>query len=373
MSEDEWLDRPGTSEATRGIWGTVVGTLYNQAEQWALQRLREDIAQPLFRSSNRYLARASAVPMGLLLTGEHQMADRIYSKLIDQVDAYANSSGERLYRGPLLNAQAVCRISLGQFDIGIGELLFAAETEALELRGFRPQDTVAKDYIDGFFVEPTMQLITSWCEVPAMQMNVHPPDLFEIREVVDLLDGGWTLLAGIRQAQTIWEAHIKYPSRYSPPRLLDALRGVCASLEDLSTVIGVSSNFDSVKAKFASAQTVSLGRTLGWLFSDRFLTTPASWWAEFNQMTGLTTFRSDDAATDFGSKLETIRDTVLPVAARCFLASVLARNYCAHQLRPDRTFIEIEDNSSPFLSSMQFSLLSLVLLMREARDVGHMS
>jgi hypothetical protein len=349
-----------------------MATMYQQAEQWALQRLREDVAQPLFSSTNRYLARGSAVPMGLLLSGEHQMADRIYTKLIEQVDAYAKSSGKPLYRGPLLNAQAVCRISMGQFDLGIGELLFAAETEAREHRGLRPQDTVASDYVDGFFVEPAMRLIVSWCEVPALQLRLEPPAIHEVREIVELLAGGWSLLAGMMQAQTIWEAHLKYPSSYSPPRLLDVLRGVCASLEDLGKGIGLQSEVVQVKEHFNSRSHVTLLLALRWLFSEQLLTNRPPWWAHFDQMKQLTNFRADDPVVDFGTKLRTIREADLPAPARCFLAALLARNYCAHQLRPDASFVEISDGTSPFLTSLQMALLSLVLMLRECRGAGHL-
>jgi hypothetical protein len=366
---------PGEVEATRGIWGNVIGRLYQTAQEWSLVRLRRDIVDPdLADVPDGYIYRANAVCLGLMGARHWEMAERIYEKLIDEVDAFQKSRAERRHRGALIANQAVCQILSGKIDLGIPRLLFTASVEDWETFGVPEASSHAMRILTSQFEEPAVELIRAWCEA-AMWPSIGGRLPFEpVSEMVKLLgDGKWSLLALVRRTAEVWKTQRGYPSPYSAPRLLDGLRALCVTVEELAKIIGRQSADAATRGKFEKASTLTLKPSLERLFAA----SGSVWWSRLQDANkrGLTKFDARNAPDDFRAKLASILSwsagTNDELIAKSFAVASLCRNYSAHELTPPADFDDPRAPLPPFIGAFTYSLVALLMLVQASTLCGH--
>ena len=339
--------------------------------------LRHDYADPDLKGiPDGYIYRANAVCLGLMGARQYELAERIYTRLIEQADAYIRTSGEHRHRGALIANQAVCQILAGKFDLGIPRLLFTAEVEDWETYEVAPASSHAMSILSSQFEEPSMELIRMWCEATLYPATKQRLAADAVREAVSFLGAGkWPLFAIMRRTQEIWETHRSFPSPFSAPRLLDGLRGLCVSVEELAKVIGKQSADGVTRRKFTTASTLTLKPSLERLFAAF----GATWWSKLQaaNKSGLTNFDARSPTTDFQTKLASILSwpdsTIDELIAKSFAVASLCRNYSAHELRPPKDFDDPHAPLPPFIGAFTYSLVALLMLVKASRLCGHLS
>lgn len=366
---------PGEVEATRGIWGTAIARLYESAQEWALVQLRQDIVNPdLATVPDGYIYRANAVCLGLMGAGQYEMAERIYDNLIKQVDAYHESGGQRKHRGALIANQAVCHILSGKFDLGIPRLLFTAIDEDWQTYGVPEPSSHAMTILTSQFEEPSVELIRMWCEGPMWPAKGGRLQTHQVRETAELLGPGrWSVYAVMRRTQEVWATHLRYPSAYAAPRLLDGLRGVCVALEDSAKRIGRNSTDATTQKKFAVPGTLTLKPSLDRLFAP----SASVWWSELETIVkrGLTKFAFTTAAADFRDNLASLLalpdSTTDELITKSLAVALLCRNYSAHELQPPPDFADTNALLPPFVGAFSYTLVALLMLVEASTLCGH--
>ncbi len=362
-------------ETIRGIWGTVVGRDFESARDWALKRLREDLAKAdEGEHPDAYLYRANAVPLGLMGAGQFAMAEEIYDKLVAEVDAFNKSEKTRKHRGALLANQAVCQLLLGRFDSGVPRLVFTVEDEDWKTFGPPQSVTPAMNHLRNLVERPAQMTLAMWAEVLFLRATGAKTTTDDFEEIAEVLGNAkWSLYATVLRTQETWETYQRYKTPFAPPRLLDGIRGLTSALEHLAKTIGRNSCHPEVMKAFAQAERLTLYDCYNGLFDSIGL----PWWTAVATavQSKLTRFNASSRGSDFRRKMGEILSwdaaDLDSLTARCLALSILVRNYAAHELEPSSKFAAESDGFIPFVESLTHCAAALRCLMLLAVASGH--
>lgn len=367
----------GEVDATRGIWGTAIGRMFESAQEWALVKLREDmVSSELAEVPDGYVLRANAVPLGLMGARHYQMAERIYQTLIAQVDSYIESSGVRRHRGALIANQAVCQILLGNFDSGVPRLQFTAQDEDWQTYGVPPASSYAMTLLAQLFEDPAKETLRRWGEYPWFRATKDRIKIEDYDEVTRTLGASrWSLFAVAARTSETWATYSPFPSTYAEPRLLDGLRGLCASVEHLAKIIGRNSADKPTHLRFNSATRLTLGQCYTGLFQR--LSPP--WWPTLKALIqkGLTSFDARKADQDFDEKLKQLialdGSSLDRLTPKALAVSLLMRNYSAHELEPPLHFLSRSSGTPLFIEALTHCAVSFPVVIHASKILGHLA